>query len=77
MAAVGGCWWPITIEPQWLQSLAHLFPTAWAMEAFNDLMLRERRLGDVWPAIVALLGFGVAYLSAGAWIYLKREERSR
>ena len=77
MAAVGGCWWPITIEPQWLQSLAHLFPTAWAMEAFNDLMLRERQLGDVWPAILALLSFGIAYLSAGAWIYLKREERCR
>lgn len=77
MAAVGGCWWPITIEPQWLQSLAHLFPTAWAMEAFNDLMLRERQLADVWPAILALLAFGALYLTAGAWIYLKREERYR
>ena len=77
MAAVGGCWWPITIEPQWLQSLAHLFPTAWAMEAFNDLMLRERQLADVWPPILALLVFGLAYLGAGAWIYLEREERSR
>jgi ABC-2 type transport system permease protein len=77
MAAVGGCWWPITIEPQWLQSLAHLFPTAWAMEAFNDLMLRGRELADVWPAILAMVVFGAFYLTTGAWIYLKREERSR
>jgi ABC-2 type transport system permease protein len=73
MAAVGGCWWPITIEPQWLQILAHVFPTAWAMEAFNDLMLRERRLGDILPALGALSAFGTVYLLVGIRIYRRRE----
>ncbi|HEY7700377.1 MAG TPA: ABC transporter permease [Vicinamibacteria bacterium] len=72
MAAIGGCWWPITIEPTWLQKLAHLFPTAWAMGAFNDLMLRQRDLGSVLPKIGALLGFGVAYLVLGARLYESR-----
>jgi ABC-2 type transport system permease protein len=72
MAAIGGCWWPITIEPTWLQNLAHLFPTAWAMGAFNDLMLRQRDLGSVLPKIGALLGFGVAYLVLGARLYESR-----
>ena len=75
MVSVGGCWWPITIEPPWLQSLAHLFPTAWAMQAFNDLMLRERGLVDIWPALAALTAFGALYLVAGLWIYLRRKER--
>ena len=73
MAAVGGCWWPITIEPQWLQTVAHLFPTAWAMEAFNDLMLRERQLRDVLPALGALATFGVLYWILGLGIFLRRE----
>ena len=47
MAAMGGCWWPITIEPYWLQKLAHIFPTAWAMDGFNDLMLRKKPLMEV------------------------------
>jgi len=72
MAAVGGCWWPITIEPIWLQRLAHLFPTAWAMEAFNDLMLRQRDLTFVLPKIGALLGFGLAYLALGVHLYESR-----
>ena len=76
MAAVGGCWWPITIEPLWLQRLAHLFPTAWAMEAFNDLMLRERSLSDVGLALGALIVFGMIYLVAGCKLYLRREEAS-
>ena len=74
MAAIGGCWWPITIEPLWLQKLAHLFPTAWAMEAFNDLMLRERGLADIAPSLLALVIFGIVYLVAGMKLYLRREE---
>ncbi|MGI9306914.1 MAG: ABC transporter permease [Gammaproteobacteria bacterium] len=65
MAAVGGCWWPISIEPYWLQRVAHIFPTAWAMNAFNDLMLRGRGLGDVWVSIAALFGFGILYILCG------------
>ncbi len=77
MAAIGGCWWPISIEPSWLQKLAHLFPTAWAMEAFNDLMLRERALSDIAPGLLALVIFGIVYLVVGMKLYLRREEAFR
>jgi ABC-2 type transport system permease protein len=73
MAAIGGCWWPITIEPMWLQKLAHVFPTAWAMGAFNDLMLRQLHLADVLPETMALLGFGALYFVVGARLYDARE----
>ncbi len=76
MAAIGGCWWPITIEPIWLQKLAHVFPTAWAMEAFNDLMLRRRGLVDVMPAVLALVGFGSLFLVAGARLHCRQERSS-
>ncbi len=72
MAAIGGCWWPITIEPSWLQTFAHLFPTAWAMGAFNDLMLRQRELSFVLPKIGALLAFGLGYIALGAHLYESR-----
>jgi ABC-2 type transport system permease protein len=72
MAAIGGCWWPITIEPFWLQKVAHVFPTAWAMDAFNDLMLRQRGFADVVPALAALVGFGCLYMVAGWWLYERR-----
>jgi ABC-2 type transport system permease protein len=72
MAAIGGCWWPITIEPAWLQTAAHAFPTAWAMGAFNDLMLRQRELSAVMPKVGALIGFGVAYLALGVRLYEAR-----
>lgn len=73
MAAIGGCWWPLTIEPIWVQNVALLFPTAWAMEAFNDLMLRERTLIDIVPAVGALAGFGALYFVLGLRIFIRRE----
>jgi ABC-2 type transport system permease protein len=76
MAAIGGCWWPMTIEPLWVQNLAHLFPTAWAMEAFNDLMLRERTLVTILPAVGALTVFGTVYFVLGLRILLRREAAS-
>jgi ABC-type multidrug transport system permease subunit len=38
MAALGGCWWPIEITPQWMQSLALALPTGWTMDALHKLV---------------------------------------
>ena len=46
------------------------------MEAFNDLMLRERSLSDVGLAVIALVVFGLIYLAVGRRLYLRREEAS-
>ncbi len=38
MAALGGCWWPIEITPEWMQTLARFLPTGWAMDAIHKLV---------------------------------------
>ena len=40
-AALGGCWWPIEITPPWMQKLALVFPTGWAMDALHKLVSFE------------------------------------
>jgi ABC-type multidrug transport system permease subunit len=75
MAAVGGCWWPIDLEPPWMRSVALAFPTTWAMSAYNDLMIRRQ------PAVVALrptavlFAHGVLYVALGLWLFHRREGR--
>src|SRR5439155_9153046 len=34
MAAVGGCWWPLDLEPDWMRRAALALPTTWAMDAY-------------------------------------------
>jgi ABC-2 type transport system permease protein len=72
MAAAGGCWWPIDLEPGWMQSVARAFPTFWAMDAFNDLMIRRQTANAVTSATLVLLAYAAAYLVLGLLLFRHR-----
>ena len=72
MAAIGGCWWPIDLEPRWMRQLSLGLPTRWAMEAFNDLMMRQRTVSAAWQPTLVMLGFGLAFLVAGVALFRRR-----
>jgi ABC-type multidrug transport system permease subunit len=38
MAALGGCWWPLEIVPDFAKTLAHAVPTGWALDALHQLI---------------------------------------
>ena len=76
MAAVGGCWWPINLEPDWMQRAALVFPTTWAMEAYNDLMIRRQPAGAALGATAVLLAHGGVYLAAGLLLFRRRVLRA-
>jgi ABC-2 type transport system permease protein len=65
MSAIGGSWWPLFIEPQFMQDLARLTITAWAMEGFYDLFYFDLGLAGILKEVgvlllMAILFFGVA-----------------
>ena len=64
-SAVGGAWWPLFIEPAWMQNIAKFGITAWAMEGLNGVMIFGKGFSDVLPDILGLLAYGViAFLIA-------------
>lgn len=68
MAAMGGCWWPLFIEPKWMQKLAHVVMPAWAMDCFFDLMIRGKAVADILPALSGLYLYGVIALLLGIYL---------
>ena len=72
MAAVGGCWWPIDLEPRWMRSVALAFPTTWAMDAFNDLMIRRRGLEAAVRPTAVMLAYGLLYLLVGIALFRRQ-----
>src|SRR5258707_555803 len=38
-SAIGGAWWPLFLEPTWMQQIAKIGLTAWAMEGLNGEMI--------------------------------------
>jgi ABC-2 type transport system permease protein len=69
VCSIGGCWWPLFMEPPWLQQLAHLFLTAWSMDGLNDLILRDRGLLEILPTLGALTAYGAVSLALGLKLY--------
>lgn len=68
MAATGGCWWPLFIEPKWMQKLSHVVMPAWAMDSFFDLMIRGKGLANILPALGGLYLYGGMTLVLGIYL---------
>ena len=67
MGAMGGCWWPAEVMPRWLRTASHVFPTAWAMDAFHALISFGKSGSAVALPCVVLIGFGVIFSAWGAF----------
>lgn len=67
LAPIGGCWWPLFIAPQFMQSLARLTPHGWTNDALNRLMLFGAEFSDVLPSMLALVVFAAVFLSLALW----------
>jgi ABC-2 type transport system permease protein len=58
-SAIGGAWWPLFVEPAWMQQIAKIGITAWAMEGLNGVMILGKDFGQVVPDILGLLAYGI------------------
>lgn len=68
LAALGGCWWPIEITPDWMQALQKMIPTGWAMDALHKLINFEAGAESAVPHVAALL-LGAIFVS---WLAVRR-----
>jgi len=68
LAALGGCWWPIEVAPDWMQQLQMFIPTGWTMDALHRLISFNMPWQDVLPHLAILIG---ATFIVG-WIASKR-----
>jgi ABC-2 type transport system permease protein len=64
-APLGGAWWPLEIVPEWMRTVGHISPIAWAMDAFSAVLVRGAGLGDIWLPLAALLAMALAFFSVG------------
>ena len=67
MSAVGGCLVPTFVMPDFMQTLARFTPHGWAMQGFQDALVRGYGLSGVWPEAAALLGFAALFFAIGVW----------
>lgn len=55
LAGLGGCWWPIEVAPEWMQTLSHFLPTGWTMDALHRLISFDAGALSALPHLLVLL----------------------
>jgi ABC-2 type transport system permease protein len=65
MAMIGGCYWPVSITPPFMQKLALATPTGWAMRGLTDTVARGMGVQAVLTPVAVLLGMGVVFFVIG------------
>jgi ABC-type Na+ efflux pump permease subunit len=71
LALLGGCLVPPALMPEEMRDFSLLTPHAWALKAYNELLLSATpSLGTVALACAALTGFGVLFLGM-AWALVR------
>lgn len=50
-----------------MQTIGRLFPNAWAMQAFSDLVTRGLGLEAILDEVAVLFGFSFLFLVVGVW----------
>lgn len=67
LSAVGGCFVPRFIMPDWLRAVGLVTPHAWALDAYQDLLVRGYGLLEVLPEVGALAAFAGVFFGIGVW----------
>jgi ABC-2 type transport system permease protein len=66
-SALGGAWFPLDITGKTFAAVGHFMPTAWAMDGFQNIVLRGLGLSSVLLPAGVLLAYAVAFFGLAVW----------
>lgn len=67
LSALGGCFVPRFFMPGWLKTIGLVTPHAWALDAYQDLLVRGYGLLEVLPKVGGLAAFAIVFFTIGVW----------
>ena len=67
LSAVGGCMVPSFVMPDFMQTLSRFTPHGWAMQGFQDVLVRGYSLAGIVPEAGVLFGFAAVFFLIGVW----------
>jgi ABC-2 type transport system permease protein len=67
LAAIGGVMVPRFVMPQFMQTLGVISPHAWALNAYQDILMRGYGVIEILPECTVLLAMAVAMFGVTVW----------
>jgi ABC-2 type transport system permease protein len=66
-AAGGGAWFPLEITGRTFSYIGHLLPSAWAMDGFQNVVLRGLGFGSALVPAAIITGYAVLFFAVAVW----------
>lgn len=66
-AAFGGAWFPLEVAGKAFAAIGHVTPTAWAIDGFQNILMRGLNFPSVLMPAGILLGYAVAFFGLAIW----------
>ena len=66
-AAGGGAWFPLEITGRTFSFIGHLLPSAWAMDGFQNVVLRGLGFGSALAPAAIITGYAVLFFVVAVW----------
>lgn len=66
-AAMGGAWFPLEVAGKAFAAIGHIMPTAWAMDGFQNILIRGLAFQSVLMPAGILLLYALAFFGLAIW----------
>jgi ABC-2 type transport system permease protein len=74
---LGGLYFPISVMPEWIQTVSYLLPVTYALEGMRMSLLKGYGLSELMPNIVALIIFSVIMVPLSIFIFEYAVKRAK
>jgi len=66
-AALGGAWFPLEVAGKAFAAIGHMLPTAWAMDGFQNILMRGLGFQSVLMPAGILLAYALGFFGVAIW----------
>jgi len=73
LAGLGGAWMPLEVTGETFQTIGHLLPSAWAMDALKNVLIRDLGLQAALLPVGVMAAYGLAFFGIAAWRFGEME----
>ena len=67
LSGLGGAWMPLEFTGKTFQTIGRLLPTAWAIDGFENIVVRGLGLNSVLLPAAIVFGFALTFFAAAIW----------
>jgi ABC-2 type transport system permease protein len=74
---LGGVYYPVSVLPTWLQSVARLLPITYALDAMRGALLDGAGWGELAPDLLALVAFCLVLFPVAQLVFRAAVRKAR